>query len=191
MSGPFCVKTMRMEHIMMSASEDDFWEDGGLFEQMGDRVSAYIKANRNVDEETDIDFSKMSVDEVDKLTCHKPGQYRIYVSYSAYHSDDDDIYYDNLDEVAVEGRVQFVEEVDTPNSMGMVMGNVPYDTRKNYVSPVMENPTWLEVALLANDMINCTGDNHHIFLEAIYPSDSKFTLDEKSFVKVYKFSMGS
>ncbi len=73
--------------------------------------------------------------------------------------------------------------------MGFVMGNVPYDTRKGYRSPIMENPTWLEVALLANDMINCTGDNHHVYLEAIRPSDTKFTLDDKSFVTVYSFSI--
>ena len=182
---------MRNEHIMMTASEDDFWEDGGLYEQMGDRVTAYICEHRQVDANLEIPVGA-SWKEIEEAYAHKPGQYRNYVSYSAYHSTDDDVYVDNLDEVAVEGRVQFVEEVDEPSEVtGMVMGNVPYDTRKNYISPVMENPTWLEVALLANDMINCTGDNHHIFLEAIRPSESKFTLDEKSFVKVYKFCMGS
>lgn len=182
---------MRWEHVMMSQAaldkaEAEFWDDGGLYEQMGDRVSAYIREHRQVDAQADIP-KNASWKELMELVNHKPGEYRDYVSYSAYT----DHYADNLDQVAVEGRVQFVEEVDTPSASGMVMGNVPYDTRKNYISPVMEDPTWLEVALLANDMINMTGDNHHIFLEAIYPDEDKFSLDDKSFVKIYRFSMGS
>ena len=177
---------MRMTHKMLEIAEDTFYDDGGAYEQMHDRITAYIKANRDVTEVEKFDMGSLGWAEIEKLTEHKAGTYRNYVSYSAYED-----YTDNLDEVAVEGRVQFIEEIDTPNEIGMVMGNVPYDTRKNYISPVMENPTWLEVALLANDMINETGDNHHIFLEAIYPDDTKFTLDEKSFVKFYRFAMGS
>jgi hypothetical protein len=177
---------MRWDHKMMEDQEDAFWADDGVYEQIGARVTEYIKANRKVDEVTGV-VAGMSFKELEEVTRHKVGQYRDYVSYSAYTDD----YTDNLDEVAVEGRVQFIEEVDTPNDIGMVMGDVPYETRENYISPVMENPTWLEVALLANDMINCTGDNHHVFLEGIRPSNHKFSIDEKSFVKVYRFSMGS
>ena len=166
--------------------EDQFYADGGVYEQIHDRVNKYIEENRDVVKTKDIDYKTMTFAEIEEVTAHSPGTYRNYVLYSAY-----DNYTDNLDKVAVEGRVQFFEECDDPNEMGFVMGNVPYDTRKDYRSPIMENPTWLEVALLANDMINCTGDNHHVYLEAIRPSDTKFTLDDKSFVTVYRFSMGS
>jgi len=175
-----------MYHKMMEDQEDAFYNDGGIYEQIHDRIEAYIKENRDLTPTPKMNMN-LSWEEVEKLSEHKAGTYRNYVSYSAY----DDTYTDNLDEVAVEGRVQFVEEVDIPNEIGMVMGNVPYDTRENYTSPVMENPTWLEVALLANDMINATGDNHHIYLEAIYLDKDKFTLDDKSFVKIYRFAMGS
>ena len=169
----------------MEDQEDEFYSDGGTFDQINDQIDTYIKSNRDVTEVPKMDMNR-PWSEIEELSKHKPGTYRNYVSYSAYED-----YTNNLDKVAVEGRIQFVEEVDTPNEIGMVVGDVPYDTRENYTSPVMENPTWLEVTLLANDMINATGDNHHIFLEAIYKDEDKFTLDDKSFVKIYRFNMGS
>ena len=40
------------------------------------------------------------------------------------------------------------------------------DEAKNYVSAVVENATWLDVCVLADEMIRATGDYHH-FLEGI------------------------
>lgn len=174
----------------MAVSEDDFWADDGLHDQIDERVAAYINEHRKVIAPPEIDWGKMSMDEIDAATKPVAGEYRNYLSYSAYYNEDGE-YCDNLDQVAVEGKVQFIEECAGHNEMGFAFGNIPYDTRKRYVSPVMENPTWLEVALLANDMINCTGDNHHIYLEDIRPSEKLFSIDKDSFVKIYRFSMGS
>jgi hypothetical protein len=171
---------MRLEHKMMEDQEDKFWADGGIYEQMRDRVSEYIKEHRNV---TDVKFDiKLGFDEIAKkeTDLQNAGVYRDFVSFSAYPDD----YTDNLDEVAVKGRVQFRQPYQA------FFGGMAVEARADYKSEILEDPTWLEVALCANDAINITGDNHHIFLEGIYQSE-QWTLDDKSFVLIYKFSMGS
>ena len=77
---------------------------------------------------------------------------------------------DFLDFVAVEDEVKFVEKTDGFWGEG-----------KDYESPVVKDPTWLQVTLLADEMIRTTGDKHHIFLEAIREVEPG----------VYEFRMGS
>lgn len=55
----------------------------------------------------------------------------------------------------------------------------------DYTSPIVENPTWLQVAILANEMIKTTGDTHHIFLESIQ------LVKEENGIKQMEFWMGS
>ena len=66
---------------------------------------------------------------------------------------------DNLSKVAIKGKVRFVqpynERFDHSGSGG------------DYISELLESPTMLEVALLAEDMIRTTGDRHHHCLEAL------------------------
>jgi len=83
----------------------------------------------------------------------------------------------NLDDIAVEGRVVF-EELQH----GWLSGG-----GKPYTSDVVEDPTWLEVALLANEMIHTTKDFHHKFLENIYEKPNT----PHSNVKLMGFEMGS
>lgn len=100
----------------------------------------------------------------------------IDVSYSAYPTDPaDDEPLDNLDAVAVPGRVAFVSSDN----------EVRWGGGKPYRSPVVENPTWLQVCVYANAMIQRTKDRHHVFLEGV---DKVRTEDG---VDVYEFSMGS
>ncbi len=101
----------------------------------------------------------------------------MHVIYSAYETKENGTPIDNLDEIAVQGRVVLVQDT-------------PYDHEEseysNYESEVLENPTWLQVALAANKMIATTGDNHHVFLEGVH---GKTVRDDG--VKVRSFSMGS
>lgn len=97
----------------------------------------------------------------------------INVTYSAYKSDDDNIPIDNLDDVPVQGRVKFVAEPDSWST-------------KRYESPVVESPTWLEITLIADDMIKTIEDFHHIFLENI-----RHAKTEEDGTKIYHFIMGS
>jgi len=100
---------------------------------------------------------------------------KVYVTYSAYEDadDDDDTPIDNLDEVAVPGKVILIGERDEYRST-------------DYRSEVLENPTWLQVAVCANDMIKKTRDYHEChFLEYL---EEKGTEGD---VTIYKFEMGS
>ncbi len=142
------------EREFSSQEEATFWND--TYGRMQNRVDTYIDANRTVNSE-----------------------YLNRVSYSAWGSEEDEFRI-NLDEVAVEGPVIFVQEHDEFWGPG-----------EDYKSELVENPTWLELCLLANDMINVTGDHHHIFLEGVYQLKDKFGVTEKDWVKVYRFSMGS
>jgi hypothetical protein len=98
-----------------------------------------------------------------------------FVEFSACEEDDDGVPVDNLDEVAWEGRCRFVQEGET------FFGN-----GKGYRSEVLENPTWLQVAVLANEMIKATGDEHHVFLESVDD-----TGEEEGGVAIVEFGMGS
>lgn len=56
----------------------------------------------------------------------------------------------NLDKVALAGRVRVLDDI--------------WDT---FESEVIENPTWFDLAIEADNMIAATKDDHHIFLEGI------------------------
>jgi hypothetical protein len=88
------------------------------------------------------------------------------VHYSAYEDDVNDMPIDNLDEIAAHGACQF-----------------KHFTGK--LSDIVINPTWLQVAIFANESIEASGDYHHVFLEQI-----RF-VGEKNHVKRYEVYMGS
>lgn len=74
---------------------------------------------------------------------------------------------------------------------GKVIMDMPYDEfwgegGKPWQSETLENPTWLELAVLADEMIRVTDDLHHIFLENVYRAGNDIVG-----VPVYRFSMGS
>jgi len=104
------------------------------------------------------------------------GQRKVRVTYSAYGTDEEDEPIDNLDEVAVSGKVRLVAERET------FFGGA---RSKAYRSPVLMNPTWLEVCVYANEMIKTTRDEHHCFLEGLQLQG------QEEDVAIYEFCMGS
>ena len=63
----------------------------------------------------------------------------------------------------------------------------------DYVSEPVTNPTWLELAVLADKMIRTTGDYHHIFFEGVRGAGS-YRMEEGRTVNgfpVWEFIMGS
>ena len=103
---------------------------------------------------------------------------RRYVIYSAYETDDElNIPINNLNDVAVEGKVIFAQSGDD------FFGN-----GKSYTSKVYENPTWLDVAVVANEAIEATGDDHHVFLEGVHRSRAIRYIND---ICVYFLTMGS
>lgn len=96
----------------------------------------------------------------------------VRVRYSAYENDADGIPVDNLDEVAIPGRVA-------------VLDDQHYSTGEQiYISPIVENPTWLDLTILANKMLNRTMDGH-VFLEAFY------IIGKHDKTSIIEFGMGS
>ncbi len=96
------------------------------------------------------------------------------VKYSAYEEDANGLPVDNLDKVAVEGRCIFMQEYDPHFGKG-----------KNFVSGEYLNPTWIQVCWVANEMIQVTGNRHHIFFEGVH------VMREQNGVKLVDLDMGS
>jgi len=82
----------------------------------------------------------------------------------------------DMNEVAIEGKA----------ILQMPADDFGGNNSKPYESADLENPTWLEVAVLADEMIHVTDDHHHIFLENIYLVGYDIIG-----VPVYRFTMGS
>lgn len=96
------------------------------------------------------------------------------VRFAAYRIDARGMPIDNLDEIAVPGLVQFVQEHDPFWGRGA-----------DYRSSTLSDPTWLEVAVIANEMIGVTGDRQHRFLEGV----TRLRMENE--VDVVELDMGS
>jgi hypothetical protein len=92
------------------------------------------------------------------------------VFYSAYRLVDS-LPVDNLDEVAAEGKILFVGQSHTWSDPG-------------YISDEIVDPTWLDAAALADDMIRSQEKHDHVFLEDIR------LLESKEDIRVFEFIMG-
>jgi hypothetical protein len=105
--------------------------------------------------------------------CKKEGE-KVAVYYSAYEVVDD-VPVDNLDDVPIKGKIKFVQNHDEFWGKG-----------KHYVSEVVESPTWLDICVLADEMIKATGDFHHHFLEGVGVVEK-----EPDGTQICEFFMGS
>jgi hypothetical protein len=76
------------------------------------------------------------------------------VRFSAYKVDGHDLPIDNLNEIVFSGRCKFIQR------------KRPWNIR-SYESAILTNPTWLAVAVLANEAILITEDTHHVYLEGL------------------------
>jgi hypothetical protein len=103
------------------------------------------------------------------------------VYYSAYESEEDGSPIDNTDEVAIKGKVKMVQS-----------GCKSFGNGNHYSGSVLENPTWLDLAVEANRMILTTEDRHHCFFEEVEKRKvSLMPTDGSEIVHCYKFIMGS
>jgi hypothetical protein len=65
---------------------------------------------------------------------------------------------------------------------------------ENYIGEILTDPTWEDLMVEAERMIRCTGDRHHIYLEAVHLADSNIELLASAHgegVRTLKLSMGS
>lgn len=96
------------------------------------------------------------------------------VEYSAFTEDKNRFPINNLNKIAIKGRVIVIQKYDLFWGKG-----------KNYSSDKHTNPTWLDLSIIANEIIHITGDKHHIFLEGF-----EVTKKEKG-IKYIELYMGS
>lgn len=131
-------------------------------------------------------FARISKQMKDKIEAKLGHSTLVY--YSAYESDSSGLPIDNLDDVAITGKVKFIDQAD------------PFwGTNKTYESEVVENPTWLDIACMADNMIRVTGDTHHQFLEKVCPEkvvylEGNYTQKKDKIVdgvSIFRFIMGS
>ncbi len=91
------------------------------------------------------------------------------VVYAAYPTNERGLPIDNLDEIAVHGETRSEDEI--------------WDS---YIGEVIENPTWLQLAVEANRMIVASNDYHHVAFEAI-----QVVRETEDGVKVLSLALGS
>ena len=120
-------------------------EYGDKLDAMQDRIDEAIKAAYLGNKDKFVDALKHGV--------------RCAVIYSAYSNDDNDLPTNNLDEVPYKGTFTVkgdYHEYWNPGGQG-----------GTYVSEPITDPTWLQLAVLANDSIHATQDFHHVFFESV------------------------
>ncbi|WP_139332556.1 hypothetical protein [Aquipseudomonas alcaligenes] len=76
------------------------------------------------------------------------------VNYSVYDVDERGLPINNLNDIAIEGKI-----------IVLANHNPFWGKGSDYKSQVLENPSWRELAVIANEVIVTTGDLHHAYLE--------------------------
>lgn len=84
-----------------------------------------------------------------------------YVFYEVYPTLRNGLPVDNLDEIALEGTVVFCGSPDPD------LAKYGYSSDQKEYSETVSNPTWLDVAVLANQMVEVTKNHHKMYLRDI------------------------
>jgi len=79
------------------------------------------------------------------------------VEFAAFDDADDSISTNRLDQIAVESDRAVIVATHNPS----------WGEGKDFRSKELSNPTWLEIACVADEQIRTTGDFQHVFLEGI------------------------
>jgi hypothetical protein len=113
-----------------------------------------------------------------EAACRAAGHSQTYLRYAAYEVQSN-LPIDNLDETTVKGAVRLIRNYDEYWDQ----------TRQGhaYQSPILESPTWLQVAVYANEAIAATGDRTHSYLEELEEAEKQ----PESGVRHYELWMGS
>jgi len=92
------------------------------------------------------------------------------VIFSCEPSDENDMPIDNLDEIPFEGTFTIVGEYDEfwdGRGVGIIGDPIEESRGREFRSEPITNPTWLQLAVLANESIHTTNDYHHVYLENV------------------------
>lgn len=110
-------------------------------------------------------ISKAYNDAIEKIdsrifeACKKAGHEEVYIRFSAYDPDEWDIPIDNLDIIPIKGKIKFKDGVFDVSRFREIY--------EPFESEIYDSPTWLEICVIANEMIMKTKDVHHIYLEML------------------------
>lgn len=77
-----------------------------------------------------------------------------------------EIFYDPYDDDVRGGNFEFLSQVAVEGDVIFWQGSC-IEGRSEYLSDVIVDPTWLDIARLFAESIRHTGDEHHIFFEGI------------------------
>jgi len=90
----------------------------------------------------------------------KLGNLESKVIYSAWDCDGDSVPPNNLYDVPHQGTFVVIAEYDSFWDESGSKG-------ESYISEPVTNPTWLQLAILANEAMHVTRDFHHCFFESV------------------------
>jgi hypothetical protein len=107
-------------------------------------------------------------DKVDEA-CKAKEHERVDVIYATYEFDQYDTPIYNLDDVPLKGKVKFIDQdaLKEGNFFDFMFDNQEDNPYESFESEVMDSPTWLELAVLTNEMIQITNNRHHVYLEDV------------------------
>ena len=83
---------------------------------------------------------------------------KCFVVFSAYKLDADKVPIDNLDDIPIVGKLMIRGKRHRIHNG---------QASKDYESPVMDGPTWLDLCVIANDQMAATRDRDRRYLEHI------------------------
>ena len=134
-------------------------EYGAKLDEMQDAVDAAIADRLETAKEKFVDVLKR-------------GERPDAVIYSAYANQIDEpcLPINNLHEVPFKGTFTVIGEYDSfwdGRGVGIIGEPMTQQCGKEFRSEPITDPTWLQLAVLANESILTTNDFHHIFLESV------------------------
>lgn len=106
-----------------------------------------------------------TVDKMINNALKKSGQEKLVVNYQLENA---------LDDTICHQKVQFVNDYGD----------------EDIKSRVIENPTYMDLALFVNEQIINSGDDQHVFLEDIYPLNVENENTENE-IHLYSYALGS
>lgn len=106
----------------------------------------------------------MNIQDIMQITLSKSLQslgFERHLTYAVFTYDKNGIMINNLNHEAWHGHAVFRHDYyfNSNNELKAI----------NYVSPIIKNPTWLDVAILANTAIIATKDYNHNWFEGLEP----------------------
>lgn len=101
--------------------------------------------------------------------------HKLVVNYVAYEEDERGMPIDNLDDVAIVGRVRLIAAKDDWGG----------EKSRSWEGKILESPTWLTIVIEANAMMRRTRNLHHCFLEGFE------IVHQEGDVQIANFVMGS